>query len=122
MLRARPVLEVVEVGPALEVVEVGPALEVVEVGLALEVEEAGLALQPYSVVSFISLLDVQNLGVCKTTFVQPATRTIAGRSRFNIDVKTTNYSYQPTDLLLHHLKHAAGRISRSLMFRDHRQR
>jgi len=125
------VLEVVEVGPALEVVEVGLVLEVVglvlevvEVGLALEVEveEAGLALQPYSVVSFVSLLDVQNLGVCKTTFVQPATRTIAGRSRFNIDVKTTNYSYQPTDLLLHHLKHAAGRISRSLMFRDHRQR
>jgi len=73
--------------------------DLVEVGLALEVEveEAGLALQPYSVVLLVSLLDVQNLGVCKTTFVQPATRTITGRSRFNIDVKTTNYSYQPTD-------------------------
>jgi len=107
--------------PVLEVVEVGPMLKVVEVGLALEVEEAGLALQPYSVVSFMSLLDVQNLGVCKMTFVQSATRTITGRSRFNIDVKTTNYSYQPTNLLLHHLKHAAGQTSRSLMFRDHRQ-
>ena len=68
-------LEVVEVGPALEVVEVGLALEVVEVGLALE--EAGLALQPYSVVSFVSLLDVQNLGCARRhLYNQPRGRSL----------------------------------------------
>ena len=40
MLRAQPVLEVVEVGLALEVVEVGLALEVVEAGLALYVNNS----------------------------------------------------------------------------------
>jgi len=73
------VLEVVEVGPALEVVEVGLVLEVVEVGLALEVEveEAGLALQPYSVVSFVSLLDVQNLGCARRhLYNQPRGRSL----------------------------------------------
>ena len=63
-----------------------PVLEVVEVGLVLEVVEVGLALQLYSVILFVSLLDGQNLGVCKTIFVQLATRMIAGRSRFSIDI------------------------------------